>query len=280
MAVLDKIRPATIAIVDMQGVIGSGVRPLEHARLLTRLREDASVRAVVLNIDSPGGSAVGSDLMTQAVLRLRAEKPVVAFIGGLGASGGYMIAAAAHYIVTLPSALVGAIGVISYRPLVADALGRIGVQMRVAKSGRLKDMLSPFREATEEERAKEQRLMDSLYELFVAGVANGRRLPPERVRALATGEIYVAAEALTLGLADRTGDIEDAIDWAMVQSGAPRRLRLVRPRRGLRDLALGRASMAVGGALAGALGAELEAGLASGLGPGGYLYYAATPTGR
>jgi protease-4 len=254
MSPFDRMRPATIAVVDMQGVIGAAVRPLEYARLLARLRDDRSVRAVVLNIDSPGGSAVGSDLITRAVARLHDEKPVVAFIGGLGASGGYMVAAAAHYIVTLPSALVGAIGVISYRPLVADALDRLGVRMRVAKAGRLKDMLSPFREATEEERAKEQRLMDALYDLFVDGVARGRRLPPERVRALATGEIYVAADALALGLADRTGDIEDAIDWAMVQSGVPRRVRVVRPRRGLRELILGRASLALAEALAAELG--------------------------
>src|SRR5712691_72643 len=111
MLSIDQLRPQTIAVVDVQGTIGPSVRPLEYSRLLTRLRHDRSVRAVVLNIDSPGGSATGSDLMTRAVLRLRDEKPVVAFIGGIGASGGYMLASAAHYIIGLPAALVGAIGV-------------------------------------------------------------------------------------------------------------------------------------------------------------------------
>lgn len=99
--------------------------------MLAALRDDESMRVVVLNIDSPGGSAVGSDLIAQALIRLRQHKPVVVFIGGLGASGGYMVAA-----------LGGAIGVIAYRPMVAGALERLGVRMRVAKSGALKDMFS------------------------------------------------------------------------------------------------------------------------------------------
>jgi len=252
---LSQLRPPSIAIVDVQGAIGPAVRPLEYSRLFTRLREDARVRAVVLNIDSPGGSATGSDLMTRAVLRLREEKPVVAFVGGLGASGGYMLAAAAHYVIALPAALIGAIGVISYRPLVFEALDKLGVQMRVSKSGRLKDMLSPFREATPEEEAKEQRIIDSMHDLFVEGVARGRGLSEERVRDLATGEVFAARDALAAGLIDRMGDIEDAIDWAVERSGAPRKTRIVRPKRGLRELLLSRGSFA----LAETLSAQVEA---------------------
>ena len=257
MISMDQFRSAPIVIVDVQGMIGPAVKPLEHSRLLTRLRNDRSVKAVVLNIDSPGGSATGSDLMTRAALRLRAEKPVVAYIGGMGASGGYMLASAAHHIVALPAAIVGAIGVIAYRPVVAEALEKLGVQVRVSKSARLKDMLSPFREATEEERGKEQRLIDSMHSLFIETVAGGRGMPPERVRELATGEVYPSGDALAHGLIDRTGDIEDAIDWAVAQSGAPRRTRVIRPRRTLRDLVLGRGSFS----FAEAVGAEVEAAL-------------------
>jgi protease-4 len=257
---LRQLRPQTIAVVDVQGTIGPAVRPLEYSRLIAKLRDDQSVRAVVLNIDSPGGSATGSDLITRAVFRLRNEKPVIAFVGGLGASGGYMLASAAHHIIALPAALVGAIGVISYRPLVFEALDKIGVQMRVSKSGRLKDMLSPFREATDEEQAKEQRIIDAMYELFVEGVARGRGMSEERVRELATGEVYAASDALEAGLIDRMGDIEDAIDWAAELSGAPRKTRLVRPKRGLRDLVLGRASLA----LAESISTEVDATLFSG----------------
>ena len=254
----------------MYGVIGPTIRPLESARLLSRLRGDRSVRAVVLNIDSPGGGAAGSDLITRAVRRLGGEKPVAAFIGGVGASGGYMVASASQRIVALPAAIVGAIGVISYRPLVAQLLERVGVQMRVAKSGRLKDMTSPFREQTDEERAKEQRLLDSLYELFVTSVAESRGLPPERVRELATGEVYTAADALEHGLIDGTGDLDDAIDWAVEESGAPRRVRVVRPRRTLRDLLLGRAATT----LTERLMAELESAVHGG---GQYLYTGSGP---
>lgn len=260
MGSLDRLRPASIAVVDLQGAIGSAIKPLETSRMLTRLREDESTRAVVLNIDSPGGSAVGSDVITRAVVRLAAQKPTIAYIGGLGASGGYMIAAAANGILALPSALVGAIGVIAYRPLVAGALERVGVEMRVAKSGRLKDMFSPFRAPTEEEQAREQHIIDSMHELFVQSVSQGRRMPMERVRELATGEVYPAADALANGLVDRMGDIEDAIDWAVERSGAPRRVRIVHPRRSLRDLVMGRAAVS----LAQAFGVELSPGAVSG----------------
>lgn len=265
MLTLHQMRPAGIAVVDVQGMIGPAVRPLEYARLLMKLRDDHSVRAVLLNIDSPGGSATGSEIIMRAVLRLRERKPVAAYVSGLGASGGYMIAAAAHRVFALPSALLGAIGVISYRPLVGPALERLGVTMHVAKSGRLKDMLSPFREPTVEELEKEQHILDAMYDIFVEGVAEHRGLSIERARELATGEIYPAAEALRHGLIDETGDMEDAVDWIVAESGAPRRLRVARPRRTLRDLLTGRGAASLGGSLlmsvvGGALMRDLHAG--------------------
>ena len=266
MELLNRLRPASVAVVDIQGMIGPTVRPLEFSRLLGRIRDDGSIRGVVLNIDSPGGTAVGAEMITRSVLRLREEKPVAAFIGGIGASGGYMIAAASERVLTLPTAIVGAIGVISYRPLVHEALDRIGVRMRVSKSGRLKDMLSPFRDPTEEEQAKEQHLLDSLYEQFVASVASARGLSIEDVRALATGEVYTSADALEHGLIDATGDIEDAVDWVAAAAGIPPRVRLVRPRRGFRELLFGRASAA----LIEAAVLELEASLPP---AGGYALY-------
>jgi protease-4 len=241
-----------IAVIDLHGMIGPQIRPLEYTRLFAKLRVDRSVRAVVLNIDSQGGSASGSELMALSLKRLAGEKPLAAFIGGLGASGGYMLASSAHRVIALPSAIVGAIGVISYRPIVHEALDRLGVRVHVAKSGRLKDMLSPFREMTEEEREKEQSLIDSMHDLFVASVAEGRGMPPERVRELATGEVFVAGEAVKRGLVDGTGDLEDAIDWAVEESGAPRKIRIVRPRRTLRDVLIGRTTATLTGLLLGA----------------------------
>jgi protease-4 len=248
---LSHLRPPTIAVVDLHGTIGPAIRPLDYARLLMHLKEDASVPAVILNIDSPGGSASGSELITRAVGRVREEKPVVAFIGGLGASGSYMVAAAAERAIAMPSALVGSIGVISYRPLVYEALSRIGVRMNVGKAGRLKDMLSPFHEPTEEERQKEQTLLDAMYDLFVSSISRDRRLPEARVRELATGAIYTASQAVEHGLIDELGDLEDAVDWTVERTGARRRTRVVRPRRSLRDMLLGRGTTAgLGGAAA------------------------------
>ena len=271
MAMRDLLRPPAIVVVDMYGAIGPTVRPLEYARLLSRLRTERSVRAVVLNIDSPGGVAAGSELIARAAGRLSGEKPVVAFIGGVGASGAYMVASSSRRIIALPSAIVGAIGVISYRPVVAQLLERIGVRMQVTKAGRLKDMTSPFREQTDEEREKEQHLLDSLYDNFVNDVAESRGLSPERAREAATGEVFLAADALSRGLIDETGDLDDAIDWAVAESGAPRRVRIMRPRRTLRDLLFGRASMA----LAETLMSELEAAVQS----GGYYLYTGLYTG-
>jgi protease-4 len=264
--VLNMLRPPSVAVVDIQGMIGPTVRPLEFTRLIGRLREDPSVRGVVLNIDSPGGTAVGADMITRGVLRLREEKPVAGFVGGIGASGGYMIASAAQRVITLPAAIVGAIGVISYRPVVHEALDRIGVRMRVSKSGRLKDMLSPFREPTEEEQAKEQHVLDSLYEQFVASVADARGLPLEHVRELATGEVFTSADAIEHRLVDAIGDLDDAIDWVAAEAATPRRVRLVRPRRGLRQMLFSRASTAL---LEAAL-VDVEASLPA---AGGYALY-------
>lgn len=267
----DLIKFPGIAVIDMHGVIGRTIRPLEYARLLSRLCSDRSVRAVVLNINSPGGDAAGSELISRAVRRLGRTKPVATFVGGVGASGGYMVASASHRIFALPSSIIGSIGVISYRPVIAQLLERVGVQMQVSKSGRLKDMTSPFRQQTEEERAKEQQLLDSFYELFVASVAEDRELPLERVRELASGEIWLAADALDSGLIDATGDLEDAIDWTVEQTGTPRRVRLMRPRRSLRDVVLGGASATFAETVVGEFESALQGGVL-------YLYTGSAPS--
>ncbi len=275
------VRPPGLVVVDLQGTIGPAIRPLEYARLLMRLREDRSVKGVLLNIDSPGGSAGGSEMITRAARRLREVKPVAAFVGTIGASGGYMLASAAEHIIAQPSALLGSIGVISYRPLVYDALSRLGVRMDVSKAGRLKDMLSPFREATEEERAKEQQLLDEMYEIFVDGVAHARGLSGAEARALATGEVYTAGEALKHRLIDGVGDLDDAIDWLAARTGLARRVRNVRPKRSLRDLIMSRgASSGFGGTfgIAGALLGPLLGGWGQAL-EGGYFYLYTGPSG-
>jgi len=224
-----------IAVVELFGALGSAVRTVEYVRILQELRDDKSVRSVVLDIDSPGGTVAASDYLHRAVAALTQEKPVVAFIRSTGASGGYMVAVAANRIIALPTAIVGSIGVISVRPLLYDLLHRLGIKVSTTKSGRLKDMWSMFREPTREEKEKEQALLDEFYEHFIAIVASGRNLPLDRVRNVATGEVFSATRAQDLGLVDELGDLDSAIDRAAELGKTPRKIRYVRPRRGMRS---------------------------------------------
>ena len=232
----------SIAIVEMEGAIGPRIKANEYVKLFRGLEDNDHVRAVVLDIDSPGGSATGSSYMYLAAKSLAAKKPVVSFISGIGASGAYMLAAPTTRIVAIPGALIGSIGVISMRPMVYEALERIGVQMHVTKSDRLKDMGSMFREATPEEQQKEQELVDDLYDQFLEAVAEGRGMDKDRVKEVATGEVYTARRCAEFGLVDELGDLERAIDLAAELGDTPRKPVWVKPKRSLRELITGMAA--------------------------------------
>ncbi|HWC30439.1 MAG TPA: signal peptide peptidase SppA [Dehalococcoidia bacterium] len=254
-----KARTQSVAVVEMEGAIGQRLKANEYVKLFRSLEENDHIRAVVLDIDSPGGSATGSNYLYLGVKSLAKQKPVVAFIRGLGASGAYMLACPATRIVAIPSAIIGSIGVISMRPLVYQALDRIGVEMTVTKSDRLKDMGSMFREPTEEEKQKEQALVDDLYDQFLDAVAEGRGMDKDRVREVATGEVYTARKCTDLGLVDELGDLERAIDIAAELGNAPRRPVWLKPRRALREVL---ASMA-GSSSVGSIVDQLEERLTS-----------------
>jgi len=200
-----------VAVVEVYGPIGGAVRSRQFAPMLKSLREEKQVRAVVLDIDSPGGSASESDYIFTAVQALAARKPVVAFIRATGASGSYLIACAAQRIVAQRSSIVGSIGVISVRPQVQELLEKIGVKVSVMATGPLKGMGLPFREESKEEREKSRALINSFFEHFIAVVAEGRRVPAETVRGWATGEVFWASQALEKGLVDELGDLEQAV---------------------------------------------------------------------
>ena len=229
-------RKQQIAVVEMEGAIGPRLKPGEYAKLFRSLEENQRVKAVVLDVDSPGGSASGSDYLYLSVSALARKKPVVAFIRGVGASGAYLFSCPAQKIVAIPSAIIGSIGVISIRPLVYETMERLGLKVNVTKSDRLKDMGSMFREPTPEEREKEQALVDELYDQFIDAVAEGRKMEREAVRQIATGEIFTGRKGKDLGLVDELGDMDRAIDIAADLANAPRNPVWMRPRRGLRDL--------------------------------------------
>ena len=243
-----------IAIVEMDGPIGQRLKSTEYVKLFRSLQDNAKVRAVVLDVDSPGGSATGSNHLYLAVKALARKKTVVTFIRGLGASGAYLLAAPSDKIVAIPSAIIGSIGVIAMRPQVNQALDKVGVSMHVTKSDRLKDMGSMFREATPEEEQKEQELVNDLYNQFLEAVAEGRDMTMDQVKALATGEVYTGRRALELKLVDQIGDLDTAIDLAVELSGAPRKPVWTHPKRSLRDAL----SSVMGASMAAEIAMQLE----------------------
>jgi protease-4 len=210
-----------IAVIDVEGQIVENGDPTTQAvaqELVAQLRqagEDPFVRAVILRVNSPGGSVVASDEIYNQVLDLkRAGKPVVASFGEVAASGGYYVSAGASRIVSDPSSFTGSIGVILILVNLEEAAGNLGIEPIVVKSGRLKDIGSPFRDLTVEERGIFQAMIDESYERFVDVVAEGRHLPESEVRELATGQPYTGQQALDAGLVDTLGGFDRAVQVA------------------------------------------------------------------
>ncbi len=258
-----KSKTHSVAIVEMEGAIGPRIKAAEYVKLFRQLELSETVRAVVLDIDSPGGSAPASNYLYLAVKSLAAKKPVIAFIRGVGASGAYMLACPATKIVAIPGAIIGSIGVISMRPSIYEALNRIGVQMSVTKSDRLKDMGSMFREATDEEKQKEQALVDDLYDQFLEIVAEGRNMDKAQAKEVATGEVFTARRCIELGLVDELGDLEHAIDMAADLGHAPRRPVWLKPKKGLREALSSMMGTSIAGSFVDAVAARLEERVAS-----------------
>ena len=222
-----------VAILRLYGPISGAGRTAEWIELARHLRESARVPAVVLDVDSGGGSAPASDDLFLALERLAARKPLVAAIRGTGASGAYLAALPARRLVANPTALVGSIGVLSAGPRATALLERLGVSVSEHRTGRLKGMGAPWRDETIEEAAKEQAIVDRIHDSFVGRVAKARGLPEERVRELATGEVWLGSEALDLGLVDEVGDLERAVEIAAELAGVPARATPVRLRRSI-----------------------------------------------
>ena len=238
-----------IAVIELYGMIGGGARMGNMLRLVDAVRDSHRARAVVLDIDSPGGLATTSQHLYLTIAKLAARKPVVAFIRGTGASGAYMAACAATKVIALPAALVGSIGVVSVRPLVPQLLERLGVQFHVAKGGRLKDMGAFWREPTPEEQEKEEALVDTYYQDFIDTVAKGRNMERQRVEELATGEVFPAVKAREAGLVDELGDLDTTVETAASLGGVTPRTYSLRRRRPLLERLLAPQAASLGEAL-------------------------------
>ncbi|MBX6378782.1 MAG: signal peptide peptidase SppA [Clostridia bacterium] len=215
-----------VAIVYVEGTLGgggmtgAGVSATDVMDQLRRARESGAVRAVVLRLDTPGGSAAAAQEIAAEVERLRASgKPVVVSMGDVAASGGYWIAAVADRIVASPATVTGSIGVIMDVPNLRALLERLGVAVDTVKSGPHKDIGSPLRSLSEEERRILQGMVNDIYEQFVDAVARGRRLPRERVYALADGRVFTGRQAQENGLVDQLGNLPDAVEAAAELAG-------------------------------------------------------------
>lgn len=214
-----------IAIVYAQGEIVNGEGGMDQvggrafARELRTLRGDRNVRAVVLRINSPGGSVVASEEIQRELVLLDREKPVVASMGTLAASGGYWIATAARRVFAQPSTLTGSIGVFAIFPNLAGIAGKNGITVDTVSTGRYADLFGVSRPRTNAELAIIQRSVDNVYDAFLDRVAQARNLPMDSVRAIAEGRVWAGEDALALGLVDEIGDLEDALQHAATLAG-------------------------------------------------------------
>lgn len=218
-----------VALVEVEGLIVDAERIV---RELEEHAEDASIRAIVVRIQSPGGVVAPTQEIYDAIRRIRDQgKPVVASMGAIAASGGYYLAAAADRIVANPGTLTGSIGVLIQLADFEGLLEKVGVRYEVVKAGRLKDIGNIGRRMTDEERAVLQSLLDDMHDQFVTAVAQGRGLDRAAVVALADGRVYTGRRAKELGLVDALGGLEDAIRLAGALAKIPGKPKLVRPRR-------------------------------------------------
>jgi protease-4 len=200
-----------IAVVEIRGVItqSSGIIDEIHQYL-----EDEGVKAIILRIDSPGGGVGPSQEIYREVMKIRSKKKVVTSMGSVAASGGYYVACASDLIVANPGTITGSIGVIMEFTNIEELFKKIGIKGVVVKSGELKDMGSPFREMTPEERRVIQGVIDNVHQQFIQAVAEGRKLDRSKVAQIADGRILTGEQAKQLGLVDQIGNLEDAIDTA------------------------------------------------------------------
>ena len=233
-----------IAVLDVDGIIGDDREFLEDLR---RFRADASVRGYVVNINSPGGVVAPSQSIYQELRRIRDEDdvPVVASIGGVGASGGYYIALASDSIFALPGSITGSIGVIMEIPDASELMAKVGVRMQTVMSAEHKDVGSPFRPLGEGDRAILDSLVLDVYGQFVDVVAAERGLERAEVERVADGRILSGRQALEARLIDGLGNRRDALAAAGRMAGLGEEPRIVRPpedRPTMWDVIFGRAS--------------------------------------
>jgi protease IV len=211
-------------VVEGRGGISGAFSEIASGRLAPAVRAAAAnddVKAIVLRVDSPGGSALASEVIWHAVRDAAAKKPVIVSMGGLAASGGYYISTPATRIFAQPDTLTGSIGVVGGKIVVGPALARLGVHVEEIGRGKRALIGSPVRPWSADERALVQQTMSGIYDTFKARVAEGRRMAPADVELHAQGRVFTGAQALERRLVDELGSLEDALAHARQAAGLP-----------------------------------------------------------
>ena len=217
-----------VGVVKIEGFIGDTHDVVEQ---MNQFGKDDSIKAVILRIDSPGGGVASSQEIYQAVNDLKKKKKVVASMGSVAASGGYMVACATDKIVANPGTLTGSISAVMHFANVEELLKKVGLKASVVKSGKFKDIGSPVREMTPDEKALLQDLVDDISDQFIEMVSKDRNIPKENVRKIADGRVFTGRQAHKLGLVDYLGDMGYAVTIAGEMAGIKGKPDVVYPKK-------------------------------------------------
>ncbi len=232
-----------IVVIPIRGIISDAPRkqflstwPSMVQEIVSQLRkaeDDPDVKAVLLKIDSPGGSVIASDLIYNEIMVFKERKKakVVAAMMGVAASGGYYIALPADFILAHPTTVTGSVGVLFLSPNVSGLMEKIGIEMNVSKTGENKDMGSPFRQATAVEKQIIKDLIDQLGKRFLDRIAEHRGLEPKRLKEISSARIYLADDAFKLGMVDSIGYLDEAVSQTKKLADLPEDAKIVVYRR-------------------------------------------------
>ncbi len=216
-----------IGIVEINGMILSSKTIIRNIKTF---REDDSIKAIILRINSPGGGIGPSQEIYREIMKTKMDKKIITSMGSVAASGGYYIASATDKIIANSGTITGSIGVIMEYANIKEIAKKIGISPVVIKSGEFKDIGSPMRELKETEKIILQELVDELHLQFVNDVANARGSKVEKILALADGRVYTGQKALKQNLIDRIGNLDDAVQWAGQLAGIKGELKPVYPK--------------------------------------------------
>jgi len=217
-----------VGVVEVKGVLYDSRTILKQ---LAKFQDDPHIKAIVIRIDSPGGAVGPAQEILREIEKIKAKKKVVASLGTVAASGGYYIACGANLIMANRGTATGSIGVIMQFTNVEELTKKVGLDFFTLKSGRYKDVGSPFRTMTPEEKEYMQLLLDNIYKQFISDVARNRKIPLEKMKTLAEGKVYTGEEAKQVGLVDAFGNLPDAVKKAGELGGIKGKVEAVYPQK-------------------------------------------------